>query len=118
MKGVLNWEEGTNSRGIMRLRVCFASGNSEGNSNTNRVASDALLAGFWLAESQTRGLETVEKASDERVTMSSRQNHVREEEEDAEKKHHATKKTKLEYTIARCRENPRRYSPYVREFLR
>lgn len=52
--------------------------------------------------------------------MSSRQNHVREEEEEETKKkhHHATKKTKLEYTIAHCRENPRRYSPYVREFLR
>ena len=48
--------------------------------------------------------------------MSSR-HHVREEEEETKKKH-ATKKTKLEYTIANCRENPQRYSPYVREFLR
>ena len=49
--------------------------------------------------------------------MSSRHHHhVREEEEETLKKR-ATKKTKLEYTIENCRENPHRYSPYVSEFL-
>ena len=50
---------------------------------------------------------------------SSRRHHQREEdEEDEEKtKKHVTKKTKLEYTMENCRENPNRYSPYVGEFL-
>ena len=50
---------------------------------------------------------------------SSRRHHQREEdEEDEEKtKKHVTKKTKLEYTMENCRQNPNRYSPYVGEFL-
>ena len=84
-------------RYILRLRVCFASGNSEGNSPLQieslesdlwcacfitktevlfflicalkSVIFDALLVGFWSAYSQTtRGLETLEKGiSDARV---------------------------------------------------
>jgi len=48
--------------------------------------------------------------------MSSRHHHVREEEEETKKKH-TTKKTKLEYTIENCLQNPSKYSPYVSEFL-
>jgi hypothetical protein len=68
------------------------------------------------------GLKTLEGGAGgyyARVTMSSSRRHhhrVREEEEETKKKH-ATKKTKLEYTMQNCRENPSKYSPYVREFL-